>query len=702
MNFNTNYYSVLGVEKNATKVEIKFAYRKLAKKYHPDVNGSNEASNERFNSINEAYEVLYNDITRHAYDEYIRNIEEQDSRPTAQNGPAESTGNGNKQNQRQFTKKSIIRTEKRVYIRGNLTVKYWAELEETRNYTSGRLTDYKLNPVEVTAIILDTEIHPVDVPLHFQRAYRESELFRSPLPQPIKCRIINSVGEELFALNLEDVRIKDPVLSDITKFEKQSLGTLKGEFYAYVLQVIEKEELETATECFGETGTIEKKTEGDVEFLRREYYHKDCSTYWGEWEKINTPKQKWTTTATKTKTTLFTNAGCAQFWWLPILFLFIIAAPQFFLAILAFAALFAILPLGVNLLSRLSGVLPFLGLLFLGLTIYHAFRADRGYRPSVVRTQWQPTYDSLDTKKQPVTRDTTSSGESNLDTSINHLIRWKDYDSVPYEVQLSVLGSDINNSLNEYNRFNFLQTARSLGQVYEFLDRNDERRLSAVYKAFDSIRAANNLNEVQFAKMLVSCIQSIPYYLVLQNSCSDFTLSLTHKKPLTMNLILLLTIFLSVLASCSFQKKTTNTSKTLGIYGAGVIQKPVLTHLKVNPQKITSNYEGRGTEGIAYHKSQAIAKAMLENRADVIIEPVYEITSSSSQVSILVTGYAGHYENFRQLTGADTTLLVEAGIINYNNGPGETPEPPRKKKGTGWLILLGLLAAGAAGAASAL
>jgi hypothetical protein len=151
------------------------------------------------------------------------------------------------------------------------------------------------------------------------------------------------------------------------------------------------------------------------------------------------------------------------------------------------------------------------------------------------------------------------------------------------------------------------------------------------------------------------------------------------------------------LASCSLQKQTTNTAKTLGIYGPGVIQKPVLTNLKVNPQKISSNYSAAAAQGIAYHKSQAIAKAMLENKADVIIEPAYEITASSSRVIIITTGYAANYENFRQLTGADTSLLVQVGIIDYNNGPGETPEAqPVKKKGKGALILLLLL--GVAGA----
>ena len=149
------------------------------------------------------------------------------------------------------------------------------------------------------------------------------------------------------------------------------------------------------------------------------------------------------------------------------------------------------------------------------------------------------------------------------------------------------------------------------------------------------------------------------------------------------------------LAACSLQKQTTNTSKTLPIYGAGVIQKPVLTNLKMNPVKFTSNYVGSGSQGIDYHKSQAIAKAMLENKADLIIEPAYQVTSSTSSVSIIVTGYAGSYENFRPLMGADTSLLVDVGIINYNNGPGETPAPqPVKKKGNGGKVLLGLLIIG--------
>lgn len=52
-----NYYEILGVSKTASADEIKSAYRKLAKQYHPDINKAPEAQN-KFKEINEAYEVL--------------------------------------------------------------------------------------------------------------------------------------------------------------------------------------------------------------------------------------------------------------------------------------------------------------------------------------------------------------------------------------------------------------------------------------------------------------------------------------------------------------------------------------------------------------------------------------------------------------------------------------------------------------------
>ncbi len=65
-----DYYEVLGVSKTATDSELKSAYRKLAKKYHPDFNKDNKEAEEKFKEVNEAYEVLSDSSKRQKYDQF--------------------------------------------------------------------------------------------------------------------------------------------------------------------------------------------------------------------------------------------------------------------------------------------------------------------------------------------------------------------------------------------------------------------------------------------------------------------------------------------------------------------------------------------------------------------------------------------------------------------------------------------------------
>ncbi|WP_010246126.1 MULTISPECIES: DnaJ C-terminal domain-containing protein [Peptoniphilus] len=70
-----DYYEILGVSKNADEKEIKSAYRKLAKKYHPDLHQGDDAAAEKFKEISEAYEVLSDKSKRKKYDTFGSNYD---------------------------------------------------------------------------------------------------------------------------------------------------------------------------------------------------------------------------------------------------------------------------------------------------------------------------------------------------------------------------------------------------------------------------------------------------------------------------------------------------------------------------------------------------------------------------------------------------------------------------------------------------
>src|ERR1700755_2388692 len=79
-----DYYKILGIEKNASEDDIKKAYRKLARKHHPDLNPNDKEAHKKFQQINEANEVLSDAEKRKKYDAYGENWQHAEAYEKAQ------------------------------------------------------------------------------------------------------------------------------------------------------------------------------------------------------------------------------------------------------------------------------------------------------------------------------------------------------------------------------------------------------------------------------------------------------------------------------------------------------------------------------------------------------------------------------------------------------------------------------------------
>lgn len=89
-----DYYNILGIPKDATQADVKKAYRKLARKYHPDVNPNNKDAEANFKKVNEANEVLGDIEKRKKYDQYGKDWQHADQFENAQRSGASQRTTG--------------------------------------------------------------------------------------------------------------------------------------------------------------------------------------------------------------------------------------------------------------------------------------------------------------------------------------------------------------------------------------------------------------------------------------------------------------------------------------------------------------------------------------------------------------------------------------------------------------------------------
>ena len=130
------------------------------------------------------------------------------------------------------------------------------------------------------------------------------------------------------------------------------------------------------------------------------------------------------------------------------------------------------------------------------------------------------------------------------------------------------------------------------------------------------------------------------------------------------NIQLLLALSILFLASCTTQHAIT--TKTADIYGAGVIQKPVLADMEVKEEKTSATINARGKRINDDLKNQAVAEAVKKSNADVLVEPRFESTIQGRKITLTVTGYPATYKNFHTIK-QDEVELLKAGKVQQVN-----------------------------------
>lgn len=160
-------------------------------------------------------------------------------------------------------------------------------------------------------------------------------------------------------------------------------------------------------------------------------------------------------------------------------------------------------------------------------------------------------------------------------------------------------------------------------------------------------------------------------------------------KKITNFFFLIVPVFL--LMSCAATKTKTSTSKTMDIYGAGVIHKPVLVDLIVSETKVTGTSSLKEGASFESAKEEAVADALKNSNSDVLVEPVYVTETVGGSIAATVTGFPAVYKNFRQIKAEDLPLLETGVTQKAKVAEPATVVAPRRKKNVG-LIILGSLA----------
>ena len=409
--------------------------------------------------------------------------------------------------------------ERRTYIQGKFKGKFIG-------YFDPRKSDVKhenFYDLEVISGEIVTEKNEFNV-RHWEtgepEAFQEISNFLTKLPDNLPLEIIDEKGiTKIYNVNLNDKKISDYALSNQVYEGNKIFGDITGQISGYLkhydteyIEVEIKEEIPKNLSLSADIVKTNKQTgnsEVDGDYKRWEYYNSDKSTYWGPWVKQSSK-----------------SSSSFSFWeTLGLLFQIIIGA-VIIIPLLIFGWK-VILPitilLGViYLLSLLNNVIVSIfkwvfklagfGLLLLMVFGIISTITNTLKYPNIKRTNTED-----DVKEVSEIEDNPILGDS----IITHHRIWEDYSNNLYVADLKMRISDYKDANQLRNNLSIpLNSTSQYNKIVSTIYDYDVNKLDLVYSTLDSLKAEKKLNKIEFAEVIVSLIQDIPYSLILGDACN--------------------------------------------------------------------------------------------------------------------------------------------------------------------------------------
>lgn len=313
--------------------------------------------------------------------------------------------------------------------------------------------------------------------------------------------------QEIFVkTNIKEGILRNPVIIESGKVGNKTLGKVKGTLYAVIEKKLPDAPITTATEHINTDYTPPPTTSARTETVSSS----GGGTSW--WNR------NW-----------FRGCFSSILWILLALFLlslFLHGAPwivsllKILLILFGVYLLFSLLG---RLLKALSGIFAFLiaFVLILSLLSYlfsHTNWQEQDNNRKKIVQEDDKTEQSNLTKDSTLVKEDNASCKGNPLLAIHHR-KWIDFTPVNFEG--NIMMSQCNYSLSRQNREGLNPqgngTIDQFNEVYASLANSDKNKMQLIYHLFDSIRIANKLNDIKFADMIVTCVQDIPYRLVIDN-----------------------------------------------------------------------------------------------------------------------------------------------------------------------------------------